>query len=115
ICERNHEIKKIAGVLSLALMSSTVFATDVLDSQYVSTPNKTYNSIDKPPQIKVANYNIAGGLRNHKVDLDKVADAIKKLNPDIIALEEVDQKTIRSNRVVLNGRPSMIIYRLWQS
>ncbi len=33
------------------------------------------------------------------MDLDKVADAIKKLNPDIIALEEVDQKTIRSNRL----------------
>ncbi|RWR01011.1 endonuclease [[Pantoea] beijingensis] len=91
------ELKYIVGAVSLVVMSSVTFAADLVDTQYTSTPNKIYNAGDKSPLIKIANYNIAGGLRNHKVDLDKVAAAIKKLDPDIITLEEVDQNTLRSD------------------
>ncbi|ACX88153.1 endonuclease [Pectobacterium parmentieri] len=92
-------LKKNAVIMFITLMSTTVFASDLVETQYKSTPNKIYLDLDKAPQLKIANYNIAGGLRNHKVDLNKVAKAINALDPDIIALEEVDQKTTRSDGI----------------
>ncbi|OCG20958.1 endonuclease [Gilliamella sp. wkB108] len=81
-------------------MFSNVYAsdisTDLVITQYQSTPNKKYIATEQP-QITVANFNIAGGLRKHKVDLDTVATAIKVMNVDIITLEEVDQNTTRSD------------------
>lgn len=90
-------LKRSVEIMSIVLMSTTVFASDLVETQYESTPNKTYLDSEKAPQLKIANYNIAGGLRNHTVDLNKVAKAINALNPDIITLEEVDQNTTRSD------------------
>jgi Metal-dependent hydrolase len=96
-------MKRIIFVLVsiiLALISSNVYATelstDLVKSQYQSSPNLIYIA-GKQPEITIANFNIAGGLRKHKVDLDLVANAIKVMNVDIITLEEVDQNTTRSD------------------
>lgn len=90
------KLRIIAGIVSLSLIPGIVFASDLVETQYQSTPNKLYTDHNKAPQIKIANYNIAGGLRNHQLDLDKVANAINALDADIITLEEVDQNTQRS-------------------
>lgn len=86
--------------IGLFMMISNTYAvelsSDLVISQYQSSPNKIYE-ITQQPEITIANYNIAGGLRKHKVDLDMVANAIKAMNVDIITLEEVDQNTTRSD------------------
>lgn len=87
----------VLGLVGLLAWFSHAYASqDLVQSQYYSSPNKVYEK-DKQPQITVANYNIAGGLRKHTVDLDLVAKAIKSMNADIVTLEEVDQNTTRSN------------------
>ncbi|CDG20248.1 Endonuclease/exonuclease/phosphatase [Xenorhabdus poinarii G6] len=93
--------KYLANVSVVCLISASCIpyssATDLVETQYLSTPNKIYHAGDKYPRIKVATYNIAGGLRNHTVNIALVSEAIMKLNPDIITLEEVDQGTARSH------------------
>lgn len=88
----------LASIIS-SLMFSNVYATeistDLVISQFQSSPNKIY-AVTEQPEITIANFNIAGGLRKHKVDLNLVANAIKVMNADIITLEEVDQNTTRS-------------------
>lgn len=53
----------------------------------------------KKPKIKVMTYNIAAGANNFKVNLEKTAEAIKKVDPDIIGIQEVDRLTNRSGKV----------------
>ena len=92
--KKNFWVVSLIGLFSLCF---NVYADDdLVKTQYRSSPNKVYAE-GKQPQITVANYNIAGGLRKHKMDLDLVANAIKAMNADIVTLEEVDQKTSRSD------------------
>ncbi|MDF7667144.1 endonuclease/exonuclease/phosphatase family protein [Orbaceae bacterium ESL0727] len=93
--------KSIISLISIGLFCLSANASDkgdLVDSQYYSSPNKVY-SVNHQPKITIANFNIAGGLRNHQVDLDLVANAIKKMDADIVTLEEVDQGTTRSHGV----------------
>ncbi len=53
----------------------------------------------KKPKVKVMTYNIAAGANNFKVNLEKTAEAIKKVNPDIVGIQEVDRLTNRSGKV----------------
>jgi endonuclease/exonuclease/phosphatase family metal-dependent hydrolase len=53
-----------------------------------------------PRQIRVLTYNIhhARGT-DDKVDLERIASVIKGMNPDVAAIQEVDQGTARTERV----------------
>ncbi|MFQ1042136.1 endonuclease/exonuclease/phosphatase family protein [Gilliamella sp. CG16] len=87
----------VLTIVSLFSLFSYALATeDLVISQYQHSPNKVYTGKDQP-EITIANFNIAGGLRKHKVNLDLVANAIKAMDADIITLEEVDQNTTRSD------------------
>lgn len=44
-------------------------------------------------------YNIAAGANNFKVDLKKTAETIKKINSDIIGIQEVDKLTEKTNQI----------------
>lgn len=47
--------------------------------------------------LRVVSYNIKRGLGNDGVtDLDRTAEVLKKLKPDFVGLQEVDEKTRRS-------------------
>lgn len=51
-------------------------------------------------KLKVATYNIHGGRNNDgKLDLQGIADVIKVIDPDVIALQEVDRNTRRAGKV----------------
>ncbi|MFQ1012799.1 hypothetical protein ACFX2U_08050 [Gilliamella apicola] len=72
--KKNFLVVSLIGLFALCF---NVYADeDLVKTQYQSSPNKVYAE-GKQPQITVANYNIAGGLRKHKMDLDLVANAIK--------------------------------------
>jgi endonuclease/exonuclease/phosphatase family metal-dependent hydrolase len=53
-----------------------------------------------PREIRVVTYNIRHGEgMDHKIDLPRIAKVIMAAKPDIVALEEVDQGTKRTNKV----------------
>lgn len=92
--KKNCLLLTIVGLFSL--FSYALATEDLVISQCQHSPNKVYTGKDQP-EITIANFNIAGGLRKHKVNLDLVANAIKAMDADIITLEEVDQNTTRSD------------------
>ena len=54
----------------------------------------------EPPRVRVLTYNIHHGAgTDGKIDLPRIADVIKRLQPDVVALQEVDNKTTRSKGV----------------
>ncbi|WMW60202.1 endonuclease/exonuclease/phosphatase family protein [Serratia marcescens] len=57
--------------------------------------NKTYE-LEQAPKIRVASFNIAAGKVS---DMTAIAKAIRTMNVDVVALQEVDKLTVRSGRV----------------
>ena len=57
--------------------------------------NKTYE-LEQAPKIRVASFNIAAGKVS---DMTAIAKAIRAMNVDVVALQEVDKLTARSGRV----------------
>ena len=62
--------------------------------------NSPLCAADKSIVIRVLSYNIKHGEGvNGKVDISRAARVIKSVNPDIVALQEVDSGTKRTDRV----------------
>ncbi len=54
----------------------------------------------KAKQVRVLCYNIHHGEgTDGKIDLERIAGVIKAVNPDLVALQEVDSVTVRTNGV----------------
>ena len=54
----------------------------------------------QPVRLRVLTYNILHGAgMDDKVNLARTAEVIKRVNPDLVALQEVDKLTARSGRV----------------
>ena len=83
-------MKKLFILLILVLSCFIYGEEKVLYNKVITNSN---------PKIRIATYNIAAGANNFKVDLKLTANAIKKINPDIIALQEVDRNTERSGKI----------------
>ena len=57
------------------------------------------------PQLRVLTYNIHHGEgTDNRSDIERLAKIIRDLNPDVVALQEVDFKTRRSNGIDQAGR-----------
>ena len=55
---------------------------------------------DAPLRLRVLTYNIQHGAgMDNKIDLPRIAEVIKRAQPDAVALQEVDNKTARSKGV----------------
>lgn len=81
----NRLVKPVA--LCLILMVAAVFTSLAQVS-------------DNKPQLRVLTYNIHHGEgRDGKFDYERLAKIITDLEPDVVALQEVDRKTRRSNGV----------------
>lgn len=83
--------KFLKTTIFLLLSAVTIFAKE--------EPLKNKVIEGEKPQLKVMTYNIAAGANNFKVDLKKTAETIKKINPDIIGIQEVDKLTGRSGKI----------------
>lgn len=83
--------KFLKTTIFLLLSAVTIFAKE--------EPLKNKVIKGEKPQLKVMTYNIAAGANNFKVDLKKTAETIKKINPDIIGIQEVDKLTGRSGKI----------------
>ena len=83
--------KFLKTTIFLLLSAVTIFAKE--------EPLKNKVIEGEKSQLKVMTYNIAAGANNFKVDLKKTAETIKKINPDIIGIQEVDKLTGRSGKI----------------
>lgn len=55
---------------------------------------------ERQPRLRVLTYNIHHGQgRDGKFDLERLAKIISDLNPDVVALQEVDRKTSRASGI----------------
>jgi len=64
---------------------------------YINTGISRAESENNKPELRIMSYNIRHGAgMDLKVDLERIAEVIKKQNPDLIALQEVDNKCSRS-------------------
>lgn len=65
---------------------------------HTSAPPQTMPA--EPLRLRVLTYNIHHGEgTDGKLDLERIAEVIKQANPDLVALQEVDRETQRTNRV----------------
>lgn len=66
----------------------------------VAAEDSAPDSADGQVRLRVLSYNIHHGEGvNRKLNLTRIADVIKSVNPDIVALREVDQGTERTNEI----------------
>ena len=66
---------------------------EYLPDQFAESPAATRN-------LRVLAYNVKHGRGNDgKVDLGRTAGVIRRLNPDVVALQEIDNKATRSGQV----------------
>lgn len=75
--------------LTIVILSAVLFSTIVL----------AQNDRDSKTTVRVLTFNILhGATTNGNFDLDKIASVIKDVNPDLVALQEVDYKTNRAKK-----------------
>ena len=82
-----HQSRIVVGltlsIIALAIVGSTAHAQDA-----------------KPPRLRILTYNIHHGRgTDGKFDYERMAKVIADLKPDVIALQEVDNKTQRASGV----------------
>lgn len=83
------------GLLStLILITHSLAEVKILAPQKGGAVNKVYTQ--NKPQLNVVTYNIAAA---RVAPIDDIANAIKTLNADLIALNEVDNNTGRSGKL----------------
>jgi endonuclease/exonuclease/phosphatase family metal-dependent hydrolase len=82
--------------LGLAVLLVTACATTSADEDAVAEESDEIASrVSAPGTLRIMSFNIKNGeLADH--DLDKLVDPIRPSNPDVLALQEVDEGTRRS-------------------
>jgi endonuclease/exonuclease/phosphatase family metal-dependent hydrolase len=86
---------------ALLLSASSACAVDTEldadDEESTEEPVSADSAAVTGPNLRVMTYNIKYGI-DSGLDLSKIADVIKASNPDVVALQEVDEGTRRSGR-----------------
>lgn len=86
-------VNHIAGVIFLAALA-------FCGSIPVQAQQRADASFPSVTSVRVMTYNIHHGRGgDDNVDLTRIAEVIKAARPDIVALQEVDDKTLRTGRV----------------
>lgn len=68
-------------------------------------PSQAQTDTDKlPHQLRVASYNIQHGVgMDQKLDYKRIADVLETINPDVVAIQEVDSMTRRTGNTYSLG------------
>lgn len=81
-----------------AQASDKLVGNEILAVQKGGVPNKVYSQ--EKPRLRVATYNIGKNEASSNVtDFTALNSAISMINADIIAVTEVDNKTLRSQKI----------------
>ncbi len=87
---------------SVWLMFSLVYRTTLSGEPALTEANQQVTAQNKPNDhlLKILSYNIhhAAGT-DGKLDLRRIAEVIRSVNPDLVSLQEVDQRVRRSNSI----------------
>lgn len=76
----------------------------LLPAAMATVPTMFASAQSLPLTMRVASYNIRHGEgMDGKLDYLRIADVLKKLNPDVVAVEEVDSMTRRTNHTYSLG------------
>ena len=85
-----------------ALLSVLAIIVALITSATGCEKTKTESENSKKLNVKILSYNIKNCLGMDGVtDYQRVADIIKRIDPDIVALQELDSATLRSKGVVV--------------
>src|SRR5437867_7202041 len=85
--------KAIAAILGLSL--TAMFGCAHADRRFVAPAPAACEPSGPAGRIRIASYNIKAALAS---SLDEIGAAIAEMNPDVIALQEVDRLVARSGR-----------------
>ncbi|MEZ6151236.1 MAG: sulfatase-like hydrolase/transferase [Pirellulaceae bacterium] len=87
---------KLAMSIGLTILS---FISSYIPSQVLAQSSES-SSAEAPLRVTVLSYNIhhAEGV-DGRLDLDRIAEVIRKSQADLVSLQEVDQRVARSERV----------------
>ena len=83
------------------LLAASLFIYLILTPGGAFSQPKSKEGQDKNV-IKILTYNVRNcrGLDN-KTDYQRIADIINKIDPDVVALQEIDSSTLRSGKIVV--------------
>ena len=100
---RRPSYELVVTCLLLILVSALSQPTQAQDSASARARPQTSDPLDNKStttNLRVLAYNIKHGRGNDgKVDLERTAAVINRLHPDVVALQEVDNKATRSGKV----------------
>lgn len=87
----------------ILILSLLILGFNVLIAGETSLPVQSQNSSSAGTiHLKILSYNILGGRNvDGSRDLNRIAKVINEIDPDLVALQEVDRKTARLNGVDL--------------
>lgn len=92
----NTTIKQLKRILFSLLLPATITTTTPCQAQT--------NTAQLPRQLRVASYNIQHGVgMDQKLDYKRIADVLENINPDVVAVQEVDSMTHRTNNTYSLG------------
>ncbi len=81
-------------------MVARILTTTMLLVVYACTAFPTFAEEPLPRRLRVLSYNVHHGAGvDGKLDLERVAKVVRSVKPDLVALQEVDQKVRRTNSV----------------
>ncbi|MCG8522316.1 MAG: hypothetical protein MI744_08965, partial [Pseudomonadales bacterium] len=88
--------------LSITSRSALIILMAMLLSPAASSAQNNIAPVDSSRIVRVLSFNILhGATMKGDFDLDLIADVINRVNPDLVALQEVDYKTARAKKMDL--------------
>ena len=93
---KNKTITQLKHLLLSFLLPAAI--TTAIPSQAQTCTNKL------PRQLRIASYNIQHGVgMDQKLDYKRIAGVLENINPDVVAVQEVDSMTRRTNNTYSLG------------
>lgn len=83
------------------LLSAALFCGATLITMSETVNGQRLAETHPSDTIRVMTFNLHAG---HDASLEQIGELIKRYNPDFVALQEVDHKTMRRNCPHQNGR-----------
>lgn len=89
-------IRQLKHILFSLLLPTAITTTTPCQAQTSTT--------QLPRQLRVASYNIQHGVgMDNKRDYKRIADVLENINPDVVAVQEVDSMTQRTDNTYSLG------------
>jgi len=83
------------------ILLASLFIYQVLSPNGAFSLQETKN-IQKNNEIVILTYNVRNCRgQDNRIDYQRVADIINRINPEVVALQELDSSTLRSGKIIV--------------